>query len=71
VGRCTRGKRKKKKKACRPDWLRAENEGRERGGGKGFAFFFNFLSNSFSNIQTSIKQKSMHSNHDAQALIIS
>jgi hypothetical protein len=37
---------------------------------KGFSFF-KFFSNSFSNFQTSIKQEIMHSNHDAQSLIIS
>jgi hypothetical protein len=43
------------------------------GEGEGFLFFsFKFFSNSFfSNFQTSIKQKTMHSNHDAQTLIIS
>jgi hypothetical protein len=38
---------------------------------EGFCFFLNFFQIHFSNIQTPIKQKSMHSNHDAQALIIS
>jgi hypothetical protein len=52
-------------------WARRKGE-RERGRGKGFVFFFkNFFQIHFSNIQTPIKQKSMHSNHDAQALIIS
>jgi hypothetical protein len=47
-------------------------ERRERGERKVFSFSFKFFSNSFfSNIQTSIRQKSMHSNHDAQTLIIS
>jgi hypothetical protein len=37
-----------------------------------FLFFFsNFFQIHFSNIHTQIKQKSMHSNHDAQALIFS
>jgi hypothetical protein len=47
----------------------------ERGRGRrglGFLFFlkklFKFV---FSNFQTSLKQETMHSNHDAQALIIS
>jgi hypothetical protein len=52
------------------NWARWK-EGRE---GKG-RFFFLFLLNSFqirfSNFQTSNKQKSMHSKHDAQTLIIS
>jgi hypothetical protein len=43
----------------------------EREREKGFVFFFKFLSNSFFKHSTPIKQKSMHSNHDAQALIIS
>jgi hypothetical protein len=38
--------------------------------GKGFSFF-KLFSNSFSNFQTSIKQETMHSSHDAQTLIIS
>jgi hypothetical protein len=41
--------------------------GRKRGRGereKGFSFF-KLFSNSFSNFQTSIKQETMHSNHDA------
>jgi hypothetical protein len=55
--------------------------GRERDGqlglkgkgerGKGFPLFFNSFQIHFSNFQTSIKQETMHSNHDAQALIIS
>jgi hypothetical protein len=48
---------------------------RERGEGvKAFSFFFkkkSFQIRFFSNFQTSIKQKSMHSNHDTQTLIIS
>jgi hypothetical protein len=36
-----------------------------------FLFFSNFFQIHFSNIHTQIKQKSMHSNHDAQALIFS
>jgi hypothetical protein len=43
----------------------------ERGEGKRFFLFLNRFSNSFSNFETSIKQETMHSNHDAQALIIS
>jgi hypothetical protein len=42
-------------------------------GGKGRRFSFLFLNPfqiQFSNFQTSIKQETMHSNHDAQALII-
>jgi hypothetical protein len=47
-----------------------------RKGGKGDGrrekdfLFLKLFSNSFSNFQTSIKQETMHSNHDAQALII-
>jgi hypothetical protein len=58
-----------------PGALRAERgvgpvgEKRE---GEGFLFsFLNSFQIHFSNFQTSIKQKSMHSNHDAQTLIIS
>jgi hypothetical protein len=36
-----------------------------------FFFFSNFFQIHFSNIHTQIKQESMHSNHDAQALIFS
>jgi hypothetical protein len=43
----------------------------ERGKGKWVSLFFKFFSNSFSNFQTSIKQETMHSNHDALSLIIS
>jgi hypothetical protein len=47
-------------------------EKEERRGREGFLHFFKkIFSNSFSNFQTSIKQKSMHLNHDAQTLIIS
>jgi hypothetical protein len=46
---------------------------RKRGRGRRFSLFFflNSFQIRFSNFQTSIKQKSMHSNHDAQTLIIS
>jgi hypothetical protein len=45
---------------------------REGEGEKRISFFKkNSFQIHFSNIQTSIKQKSMHSNHDAQTLIIS
>jgi hypothetical protein len=43
---------------------------RERGEGKGISFFNSFQIHFFSNSQTSIKQETMHSNHDAQSLII-
>jgi hypothetical protein len=47
-------------------------EKREKRGNKDFSFSFKIsFQIHFSNIQTSIKQKSMHSNHDAQTLIIS
>jgi hypothetical protein len=64
------------KKKKRPvGQTRAEIEERERereGEERVFLFLLNFsFQIHFSNIQTSIKQKSMHSNHDAQALIIS
>jgi hypothetical protein len=57
--------------------LRAERRIRpvvERGEERreGFSFFFlNSFQIRFSNLQTSNKQKSMHSKHDAQTLIIS
>jgi hypothetical protein len=64
------------------DSLRAERKRKGKrwaGGGKErewrgervFSFFKISFQIHFSNIQTSIKQKSMHSNHDAQTLIIS
>jgi hypothetical protein len=63
---------RERRKANRPGVLRAglERE-REREGEKSLSFFSNFFQIHFSNIQTQIKQKSMHSNHDAQALIFS
>jgi hypothetical protein len=72
--------REEKEKASGLGCLRAEGmlgrrEKRKREGegeGKGFSFFKkNSFQIHFSNIQTSIKQESMHSNHDAQTLIIS
>jgi hypothetical protein len=53
---------------------RAEEVGRKGGKGEGRGEKVSFLklfSNSFSNFQTSIKTETMHSNHDAQELIIS
>jgi hypothetical protein len=63
---------RERRKANRPGVLRAGLE-RERGREEFvcFLFFSNFFQIHFSNIQTQIKQKSMHSNHDAQALIFS
>jgi hypothetical protein len=65
-------------KACGLECLRAKRdagpagkEKRGRGRRKGSLFFKISFQIHFSNIQTSIKQKSMHSNHDAQTLIIS
>jgi hypothetical protein len=52
--------------------LGRRGEKRGRGRRKGFPFSFEIsFQIHFSNIQTPIKQKSMHSNHDAQTLIIS
>jgi hypothetical protein len=49
-----------------------EEKGREREGeGKGFCFFKIFFSNSFFKHSNFNQTKSMHSNPDAQALIIS
>jgi hypothetical protein len=51
---------------------RKRGKGRgERGERKGFLFFLNSFQIHFLNFQTSIKQETMHSNHDAQSLIIS
>jgi hypothetical protein len=50
---------------------RLERKEREREKVFSFFFFLNSFQIRFSNFQTSIKQKSMHSNHDAQTLIIS
>jgi hypothetical protein len=56
------------KKKC---WAGGEKREGE-GGEKDFLFLLKIsFQIHFSNIQTSIKQKSMHSNHDAQTLIIS
>jgi hypothetical protein len=65
--------RKKKKRPVGQTRAEIEERERERGGEERvFLFLLNFsFQIHFSNIQTSIKQKSMHSNHDAQALIIS
>jgi hypothetical protein len=51
-------------------WASGERKEREREE-KRISFFKISFQIHFSNIQTSIKQKSMHSNHDAQTLIIS
>jgi hypothetical protein len=72
LGRPARGGKRRKGLLA---WVRAEIEERERereGEGKGFVFFsFKFLSNSFFKHSNSNQTKSMHSNHDAQTLIIS
>jgi hypothetical protein len=44
---------------------------RERGREEFVSFFFKFLSNSFFKHSNSKQMKTMHSNHDAQSLIIS
>jgi hypothetical protein len=63
------GLRKKKRKAGRGKWAAREKGVREE---RGFEFFFlNSFQIRFSNFQTSIKQETMHSNHDAQSLIVS
>jgi hypothetical protein len=63
----SRAERKRKGKR----WAGCGKE-REKRGNKDFSFSFKIsFQIHFSNIQTSIKQKSMHSNHDAQTLIIS
>jgi hypothetical protein len=80
VGRPARAREEKGRRPC---WLRAEKGEKERGevgrlGLKrkgerilGFSFFKILLKLIFSNFQTSLKQETMHSNHDAQALVIS
>jgi hypothetical protein len=60
------GVRRLKEKRERKGVGSTGKEGRE-----GFLLFFNSFQIRFSNFQTSIKQETMHSNHDAQALIIS
>jgi hypothetical protein len=74
MGRCGR-KRKKERKAYQPGNLRAEleEEGEREKERKGFPSFFSFkfLSNSFFKHSNSNQTKPMHSNHDAQTLIIS
>jgi hypothetical protein len=54
-------------------WAGGVDRKREKGErrGKRDFLFLKLFSNSFSNFQTSIKQETMHSNHDAQSLIIS
>jgi hypothetical protein len=47
---------------------RLEEKGERR---EGFLFLNTFQIHFFSNFQTSIKKETMHSNHDAQSLIIS
>jgi hypothetical protein len=67
---CSRGKEKKKKGQPAWDlagWARKGERERE----KSLSFFFKFLSNSFFKHSNSNQMKTMHSNHDAQALIIS
>jgi hypothetical protein len=51
-------------------WAGEPREKREEVWGLGISFL-NFFQIHFSNFQTSLKQETMHSNHDAQALIIS
>jgi hypothetical protein len=75
-GRCARGKKAgglarfgpRKEGGLARNERREEREKRRK---EGFLFFLNSFQNRFSNFQTSIKQKSMHSNHGAQTLIIS
>jgi hypothetical protein len=62
-------KRKEEKKNGQGEVGRKGGKG-ERRGEKDF-LFLKLFSNSFSIFQTSIKQETMHSSHDAQTLIIS
>jgi hypothetical protein len=64
---------RKRRKACRPGISRAGLEEKGERGREGFVFFFlfKFLSNSFFKHSNSNQMKTMHSNHDAQTLIIS
>jgi hypothetical protein len=73
---CARGRKKVDGLKVRGLWRGGEGNWagwrkRERGEGeRDFFFFSNSFHIRFSNFQTSIKQETMHSNHDAQALII-
>jgi hypothetical protein len=63
------GLRKKKRKGGRGKWAAREKGVREE---RGFEFFFlNSFQIRLSNFETSIKQETVHSNHDVQSLIIS
>jgi hypothetical protein len=66
--------RARKRKGLRPARLRAERGERERERGRGknvFVFFVYILFNFFFKHSNFNQTKSMHWNHDAQALIIS
>jgi hypothetical protein len=58
----------KKREGRWAGWAEREKGRGERGLG---ILFLNSFQIHFSNIQTSLKQETMHSNHDAQALVIS
>jgi hypothetical protein len=71
LGRCARGEKKKKRPAGL-GWLQAKSEGRDREREKGFLFLLKFLFKFIFFKHSNFNQtKSMHSNHDAQTLIIS
>jgi hypothetical protein len=70
--RPVRGLQERKKKKSGPGggkWAAREEKG--KGEMFGVFFFLNSFQNRFSNFQTSLKQETMHLNHDAHSLIIS
>jgi hypothetical protein len=73
LGRCGRKERKKRKRPAGQDWVRAELEERERERERErvLSFFLNFFQIHFFKHSNSNQTKSMHSNQDAQTLIIS
>jgi hypothetical protein len=73
LGHLGRRRAREKKQADGLGCLRAEKNRRkgERGREGFVSFFFKFLSNSFFKHSNSNQKKTMHSNHDAQSLIIS
>jgi hypothetical protein len=62
---------KEKKKRQGVGRLGQKREGKRGERFRVFLFFLKKIQNYFSNFQTSFKRETMHSNHDAQALIIS
>jgi hypothetical protein len=71
LGRPARGGKRRKGPLAWRGLKRRKGEREREGKRKGFCLFFKFLSNSFFKHSNSNQMKSMHSNHDAQTLIIS